>query len=143
MMPNPNPFTGWPFTNDSINPVLEAYDPLASRYVIDNCYAIRLDSGLFGVPWEKIKVLLEKGKIDTFVVTLPAKYWKVEYLNNQGATVSKEDMKAIKETGSRLRERVSYGWQTTYQDEKEHGQADDGDCRGRRTGCEGVEKKGR
>ncbi|KAI4201115.1 MAG: hypothetical protein LQ350_003429 [Teloschistes chrysophthalmus] len=38
---------------------------------IGRCYAVRLNSGLFGVPWERTKDILRKGKVNMVVVSPP------------------------------------------------------------------------
>ena len=35
------------------------------------CYSVRINSGLFGVPWEDTKAVLEKGKVHMVVVRPP------------------------------------------------------------------------
>ncbi|KAL8867586.1 MAG: hypothetical protein Q9174_005569 [Haloplaca sp. 1 TL-2023] len=38
---------------------------------IGDCYSVRINSGLFGVPWEDTKAVLEKGKLDMVIVRPP------------------------------------------------------------------------
>ncbi|KAL8777627.1 MAG: hypothetical protein Q9203_002474 [Teloschistes exilis] len=41
------------------------------RAEIGRCYAVKINSGLFGVPWEKTKDVLMTGKVDMVVVSPP------------------------------------------------------------------------
>ncbi|KAL8736911.1 MAG: hypothetical protein Q9181_002207 [Wetmoreana brouardii] len=41
------------------------------RLEMEECYSVRINSGLFGVPWEETKAVLEKGGVDMVVVRPP------------------------------------------------------------------------
>ncbi|KAL8785622.1 MAG: hypothetical protein Q9213_003276 [Squamulea squamosa] len=41
------------------------------EYEMGNCYSVRINSGLFGVPWEETKKVLEKGSVDMVVLRPP------------------------------------------------------------------------
>ncbi|KAL9580734.1 MAG: hypothetical protein Q9212_004315 [Teloschistes hypoglaucus] len=44
---------------------------LVERAEIGRCYAVRINSGLFGIPWEMTKNVLIKGKVNMVVVSPP------------------------------------------------------------------------
>lgn len=83
------------------------------RAAIGECYAVKINSGLFGVPWEKTKDVLTKGNVNLVVIKSPEKGEETKTTEQvrssnviDGKDELKEDIKRVKLLVKRMAERA-------------------------------------
>ncbi|KAL8634389.1 MAG: hypothetical protein Q9228_008016, partial [Teloschistes exilis] len=82
---------------------VEFHEAQVERAVIGECYAVKINSGLFGIPWEKTKDVLIKGNVNMVVIKSPDKGEETKTTEQvrssygtDGTDESKEDVKRMK-----------------------------------------------